>query len=130
MHKVAWMVLWIMAIGCAKEDIPDTVEGRLLGAWKITSVSGGFSGQGYIPAFSVLYFVDASHYQLLEAKAILGRGTYEVYTEDGEKWVRFTADIAPTQLFESAVKQIRVDASSLQLSDPCCDQYVYQFVRQ
>lgn len=130
MRTIFWMSVWLLVAGCSKEDAPTTTEALLQGYWKITSVSGGFSGQGYIPAFSVLYFPDKSHYQLLESKALLGRGSFALYTENGEEWIRFTSDAEPTQLFESAVKRINLDGDNLILSDPCCDQYVYQLARQ
>ena len=121
------LVLFSSFLSCTKDEADATPETLLLGSWTITSVTGGISGSGYTPAFNVLHFKDATHYELLNAKAIIGQGTYTLFKKNGEDWIRFSPEGEPIQIFEIQEKKVTVEADHLILTDPCCDQYEYHF---
>ena len=124
-------ILFFLALSaCNKEDSTPGIAQKLQGKWRLVEVTGGFSGEGYTPAFDVLLFRE-NRYRLELEEALVSGGNYE-FDREKEHGLQFGPDIAGSAAvaFEQEDKSVQFDESGdLFLSDPCCDLFVYQFIR-
>jgi hypothetical protein len=123
------LCILVALFSCAREEDLQT-EDLLPGRWKLGWVTGGITGKGYTPAFNLLRFTDASHYELWQNDVFQSGGTYSLYVKEGEDWVRFQTENGSAQPLEDGDKKVQVDRSHLILSDPCCDRYEYHFNKE
>lgn len=124
------LLLFFNLASCEKHaDTPSFID-QLEGNWKLVEVTGGFSGEGYTPAFDALLFA-GNRYTLEVEEETVSEGTFR-YEESRDYGLQFSPDIAGSAAvaFEQEDKSVDIDESGrLWLADPCCDLFVYQFTR-
>lgn len=126
------LAVFLFAFSACDNEENDPLTDSLSGKWVLESVSGGFSGNGYDPGFTTLYFVNATEYRLLKGDSLLTKGAYSLFKKDQEDWIEFNPNPISSFVlpFEDPDKKVEVHASHLVLSDPCCDLFEYHFDKE
>lgn len=104
----------------------------IYGNWRLDSITGGFSGTGYVPNFDFLELKETGIYGFIRDDTILEFGKIQITEQTTERLkITFIPDNAVDNIFfYDPVKYIRFTGKdSLNLYSPCCDRYNYHFVR-
>ena len=114
----------------ASDIIPPQYSG-LYNKWKLIKITGGFSGDGYEPNFDYIFFKQNGIYCISCKDTIKGFGQINVIMQDNELTISLTPDKLSSAFFSNFQKQVDLKhTDTLFLSDPCCDLYNYEFVKQ
>lgn len=124
---ISFALFTILATSCSKEDEGEVKTGAFED-WKLVSISGGITGNGFDADFSSLRLYVDGTYEVLSFDVIVSSGTYKVIdaklsftqTKSGTKSVSIVGDGPYDQSF---VKETMI------LAAPCCDRYQYNFTR-
>lgn len=135
MNKPNVFILLLAALSltfmqCEKGDSEEKSNNPYTGQWELLSITGGFTGDGYPPDFSILYIGGDATYWLGESSTDkLAEGSYEVFKKGEDDWIRFDAKNNNSQHhFDAQEKMIGFSIEgTLVLSEPCCDLYQYEF---
>ena len=117
----------------SSEIIPSEFQG-MYGMWKLYSISGGFSGQGYKPDFDYLEIKKTGIFGIITNNILEDYGKIEIDTvQDDERLkinfisLSYSDHAFDMVLFPKYVEILQKD--SLNLITPCCDGYNFHFVR-
>ena len=112
-------------------EIFDEVYQTIYGKWKLNTISGGFTGNGYDPDFEYLNFVEYGIYQFINADTLLefGKIVIEEQLEDTLR-ISLQPDTGSTVFFYDSEKYVELTGDDLDLVSPCCDRYNYHFTRE
>lgn len=125
--KKSILLIGLLAIfaftSCEKSS--DDPENKLIGAWHLAKVSGGFSGSGYVAKFDQLKF-SATNMEMAKGSSILDTRSYSINASNDT--LRFATENAQADAFLfQGTKKIEFTKDKMILSDPCCDLYNYEF---
>ncbi len=129
MKNILFILLAVSALwACNKEDPFEVDKNRLAGSWLLTEITGGIAGTGYEANFDRLQMTLGDRYALMNFDAVVQEGTYQLSKEGGQLSIRFTPEPPDDLIFDEQEKAITFGDQDRQLvlSDPCCDNYVYQ----
>ncbi len=134
MKHIFLIALAIVAFS-ACSDSDDEFEGdrdRLEGYWSLTDITGGIAGTGYEASFDHLQFNDDDRYALMVHDAVIQEGKYILRKEDEQLFILFTPVSTNNIFFHDFEKRVVFgdQDTTLVLSDPCCDLYVYSFEKE
>jgi len=105
------------------------------GQWKLTSVSGGFSGQGFAPNFDFLEIRSFGVYGIMRHDTIAEYGKIEVDTFDIKSnllQVKFIPDSSQASSLLATFSNRYVElekGNKLNLLSGCCDAFDHHFER-
>jgi hypothetical protein len=120
-----------MFSACHKDDPVDTANENLKGFWLLTEITGGFSGMGYEANFDHLQIDKGQKYSLMVHDTVLQEGIYQLREEEDQLIINFIPVGTDNISFDNEEKTILFNGEGnvLTLSDPCCDLYVYRFIK-
>lgn len=111
---------------CDNEDNDRSEASELVGIWKLTRITGGFSGQGYPADFTDVEFKSNGTYRINNHDEAKGEGTYSLENND-HLVLKLTPSDSIKIGFEEYAKDVVFEKDKLILSDPCCDLFQYEF---
>ena len=122
------MVLWFApAWGQNNEGIDEVTA--YTGSWKLTAISGGFSGMGEKIKFpTVLEVYEDGMYSISQNGIQVEKGDFVVKKSFlGTKVTLEPTKSSLVQVFTKETKTIYQEENKLFLMDPCCDMFTYHF---
>jgi hypothetical protein len=106
---------------------------NIIGTWEIKSISGGISGDNYIPNFKYLQIKSDGDFIFLRDSYSIASGSIICKTDSEKELIlSFSLDsIYSLEVINMSTfypKHIKlVDSNQLILIDPCCDLFTYTF---
>jgi hypothetical protein len=100
--------------------------------WRLMSISGGFTGEGYNPDFEVMEITKFGIYKLYRNDSLLHLGKIEIEEVNADNIIiSFISDTCIGDItFYDMIKYVYANDfndSTLNLIAPCCDRYSYHF---
>jgi len=91
MKKVIVLVIILLSISsCNKDDVKNS---EFIGKWKIHKVSGGAFGNGYVPYFKYLYFLDDNNCKwTTNEDKLITDGKYSLSNTSDKDYIQFETD--------------------------------------
>lgn len=132
MKNLLLIVLMLsMLASCGKEDDFSSINEKLEGYWLLTDITGGFAGTGYEADFDHLQINGDQVYALMIHDAVIQEGTYQLREEEDNWVIQYIPADMDNITFDNEEKTIlfNEEGNVLTLSDPCCDLYVYRFIK-
>jgi hypothetical protein len=116
--------------GCAATT-PPTLESRLVGTWEWVEMSGGIAGVTMTPASTghtrSLRFTETGRVEAYEDGDLKGTVGFKVAEGADDETLAVQYD-APLMDFDAQTATFPADGE-LVLIDPCCDGFMYRYVR-
>jgi hypothetical protein len=120
------LILFLLLVGFnACQSI--SIDPAMVGTWKLASISGGFSGNGYPANFTHLTLHSDKKYEVRQNGTVISSGTFRLENQDDKTVIKFRGD---NLTFEHGEKFVVMNNSTLSLNEPCCDRYAYFFQQQ
>lgn len=134
MKTISFLLLAITSLfgfsACGdNDDNAQNQDEQIVGVWKLTRITGGFSGQGYPADFTDVEFKNNGTYRINNQDEAKGEGTYSLDSLENHNGLvlqLFPSDSIKIG-FEEYAKDVVFDKENLILSDPCCDLFQYEF---
>ena len=91
MKKVIVLAIILFSISaCNKDDVKNS---EFIGKWKVHKVSGGLHGNGYVPYFRYLYFVDDNNCKwTTNEDSLITEGKYTLSSTSDKDFIQFETD--------------------------------------
>ncbi|MCI5084184.1 MAG: hypothetical protein MRY78_20960 [Saprospiraceae bacterium] len=119
-------------LACDKDDEPAPLNKQIIGTWQLQQITGGLTGHGYDAEFETLTIEENDIYTLTDSLNNTFSGTYALTFSDTEPSLfRITEPSDSVLIFEMvAEKNLSLEQiDSLFLTDECCDNFGYRFIR-
>jgi len=130
MKKLIVLAIILFSISaCNKDDVKNS---EFIGKWKIHKVSGGLHGNGYVPYFKYLYFLDDNNCKWTDSEdSLITDGKYTLSSTSDEDFIQFDTD-SDTLILNMYVSKLGykfLSTDTLYMDHGCCDNYDYTFVK-
>ena len=132
-------VLLLGFLSCEKHDNEKDNNGifpnedtNIVGNWELKSVSGGFTGRGYVPTFKYLNIEPNGEFICSNDTITLSKGLIKTENdEDNQLSLVFNTSYSMDGLNMSTFpkKITNYSSNGFFLVDPCCDLYCYEFIK-
>ncbi len=118
-------------ISSCSKNISGLSSAQINGTWKLTRITGGIAGIDSIPTDDITIAFDlAGKYSTTFNYAITASGTYTL-SKAGEPNYYYSDDLVNlTSNNQTTTYGIVINSDSFVISQGCCDQFAYSYIRQ
>jgi hypothetical protein len=114
-----------------ESDIIPSQFAEIYNSWRLIRITGGYTGNGYIPDFDYITFKKNGIYCITRGDTLKEFGKISIEKHDADLVLKFIPEKMGGNYFSYVEKTVDLShKDTLYLIDPCCDLYNYEFIKE